>query len=377
MMASATARTPGRPFNVLLDGNIAAPNVLIFTEHLNATHIISFDIPLRNMHARGDINFAVVDSRNVALSDDPFSEQRTPCWEIWCDRFKPDLVVMTRYALPFPREIIAFLKASGIPVIYHIDDNLLDLPPSLGADVLQRQANDGVIDARTHLLSCCDTIYASTAHLAEILRSKFPGKPVFHGIYASYPQLQAQAVTHGERTVIGYMGSRGHQADLALAVPALLKLLDERPALHFEVYGTIHMPEILRRFGDRVQSIPVTKSYRDFLVKLSSLDWHVGLAPLVNEPFNLCKAPTKYIEYTACGISVVASDIPVYSDAMPRDGGILTQDDWYGAITTMLDDGERRGSSLRTARAHCAEVYSIRNLEQQLADLFGLALGRS
>ena len=46
-------------------GNENVPNVLIFTEHINATYYISFDIPLKELHAQKEVNFAVVSQNFV------------------------------------------------------------------------------------------------------------------------------------------------------------------------------------------------------------------------------------------------------------------------------------------------------------------------
>lgn len=84
------------------------------------------------------------------------------------------MVIFTRYGQPFGLDILKFFKAQNVPVIYHIDDNLLELPPSLGAEIQKRQGAKDVIDARRNLLAQCDLIYASTPHLAELLKSLFP-----------------------------------------------------------------------------------------------------------------------------------------------------------------------------------------------------------
>jgi glycosyltransferase involved in cell wall biosynthesis len=352
-------------FEIFLGGGWFGRNVLVFTEYVNATYFISFDIPFRRMNSRGKVNLGVVSQKNARARGAGF-------WKRLADTFRPDVVIMTRYGLPFGPEILAFFKNRKIPVIYHIDDDLLEVPESLGAEIRKRQGADAVVEARRHLLAHCDLIYASTPYLAELLQERFPAQRIFHGIYAPYMGEALQQVHRAARgyPVIGYMGSKGHQHDLELVVPALERLLDERPNLHFEVFGTIQMPAALERFGDRVQSHSVQQSYVEFLRTLGLLGWDIGLAPLVDAPFNRCKAPTKFIEYTACGVPVIASEIPVYSQIMPPGGGILVKDGWHESISHFLDDPERRKRALALAQSHCASTFSVHHLEKQLTHVF-------
>lgn len=369
-MFSGTALLDNPVLDLHLGGNRGAPNVLIFTEHLNATYFISFDIPLRALHAKGKYNFAVVAQATVA-------SQGEDCWRKVAEFFRPDIVVMTRYGSPYGPEIVEGFKGLGIPVIYHIDDNLLNIPPSLGAEIQKRQGAQDVIESRAAQLAGCDLIYASTARLAAELGRRFPAQPIFHGIYAPYLGDALVAAEQGKaKPIIGYMGSKGHQEDIELVAPAVERLLNERPELRFEIFGTIQMPPSLAHFGNRVSAHKVNKSYQEFLKVLSDLGWQVGLAPLVNEPFNLCKAPTKYIEYTAAGIPVIASNVPVYADVIPNGGGLLVDDDWYMPLVAMLDGAQLRGQTLATARAYCSENFSTRHLEMQLMNVMEKVLRR-
>ena len=334
--------------------------LMIFTEHFNATYFISFDIPLREMHQQGLASFRAYSQQDVATGG-------PGCWRAWLDDFSPEIVFMTRYGQADGPDILHDCKARGIPVVYHIDDNLLELPPSLGTEIVKRQG--AAIEARHLMLRDCDLIYASTRVLAQTLQEKFPGKPVYQGIYASYFPVQPQGERPTATTTVGYMGSKGHKEDLALVVPALVQLMHERPTLRFETFGTIEMPEEMRQFGERVRHHAVQKSYREFLRTLAGLGWSLGLAPLVDEPFNRCKAPTKFIEYTGCGIPVVASDVIVYSTAIPAGAGVLTQDAWKPAIETVLDHPARRDGMLACARAHCMETFSREILQRQLMEV--------
>ncbi|KTB58725.1 glycosyltransferase family 1 protein [Pseudomonas syringae] len=350
-------------------GHLGRTNILILTENINATYYIGFDIPLGALYNKGLLNFAAASQLRVG-------KKGAGIWERWDRAFRPDLVIMTRYALPYGREMLDYFKAKNIPVIYHIDDNLLEIPPSLGAVVQQSQGAIEVIQERRYLLENCDIIYASTRYLAEHLQSLYPQQKIFSGIYAPYiaSDIAPVAGPAKETKIIGYMGSRGHQQDLELVVPALTRLMNDRSELRFEVFGTIKMPPGLLGFGDRVKSHAVSKGYTVFLSTLSNLKWDIGLAPLVNDKFNLCKAPTKYVEYTAAGIPVVASDILVYSQVVPKGGALLVKDNWYAAINSVLMAPELGDSMLKTSQAFCASAFSEKILQDQLQRLISEAL---
>lgn len=375
-LLSRLFRSPALPgkngFDQYLAGHANRPNILIFTENVNATYFISFEIPLEALHRQGLINFAAVSQFRV-------TKKRFGVWERWDAAFKPDLVILTRYALPYGRDILDYFKGKGIPVVYHLDDNLLEIPPSLGAAIQKSHGASEVVEERRYLLQNCDLIYASTPYLAQHLGPLFPGQKIFTGIYAPYMAGHIRTdktLANGAQT-IGYMGSRGHQEDIELVVPALSRLMDENPQLRFEVFGTIQVPPALIRFGERVKSHKVSRNYIGFLNALANLNWDIGLAPLANDKFNLCKAPTKYIEYTAAGIPVVASDMLVYSAVMPEGGGLLVNDDWHGALDSLLKSPELRTSLLTEARIFCANAFSETKLQSQLKNLIGEATQRA
>lgn len=346
-----------------IHGPHEAPRVMVFTEHFNATYFISFDIPLRELHARGAIGFEAYSQQDVEAAG-------PGCWNAWLDAFRPQVVFLTRYGRPDGGAIIQDCHTRGIPVVYHIDDNLLDLPPSLGEEIVRRQG--AAAEARRAMLQACDLVYASTAELARVLRGKFPGKPLVQGIYASY--RDAGEAPGAQEETIGYMGSKGHKEDLEMIVPGLVRLMRERPRLRFETFGTIEPPAALREFTGRVRHHSVQKAYTEFLGTLAGLGWQVGLAPLVDEPFNRCKAPTKFIEYTSCGIATVASDVIVYSQAIPAGAGILAAGaDWHGAIAGLLERPAERAAMLESARTHCGAAFAPEVLQGQLLGVIAQA----
>lgn len=343
-----------------LRGNPRVLHVLVFTEQLNATCYITFERPLRLLHSQKKLNFAIATQRRVKIAG-------AGCWKRWAEDFEPDVVVMSRYALPYGPAIVDDFREIGVPVIYHIDDNLLEMPESLSEGVLKLHGAAEVIEARRQMLKTCSQVFASTPHLAASLAPRLPGQSVVHAQVSAIYEKQDWLPPRGN--VIGYMGSRGHQGDLGMVVPAIERLMEERSDLRFEVFGSIAMPDPLLRFGDRVCCHSTQRSYPDFMKSLAGLRWGIGLAPLEDTPFNRCKTPTKYVEYTGAGIPCIASRVPVYGEVVPHGAAFLVDADWYGAIKQWLDDPGQTLVALQAAAAHCAGTFSPEQMAAQVQTL--------
>ncbi|MGB3298453.1 MAG: glycosyltransferase, partial [Phormidesmis sp.] len=235
-----------------------------------------------------------------------------------------------------------------------------------------RQGNPAVQRARRTLLEQCDLIYASTAVLSDRYSRLFPQKKIFSGIYAPYLDflLSQKPASAKQPFTIGYMGSKGHQADLETIVPAISLLLERHPTVRFETFGTIAMPKALMGLGNRTQSHQTDTDYAGFLNKLAQLGWGIGLAPLNNTEFNRCKAPTKYIEYTTCGIPTIASSGQVY-DQFTSESQILIArpDEWAAKMQQLIDSEPLRASLVANGQAYCAQVFSLNALEAQIKEL--------
>jgi glycosyltransferase involved in cell wall biosynthesis len=172
--------------------------------------------------------------------------------------------------------------------------------------------------------------------------------------------------------VIGYMGTGGHSADLALILPAIGELMNQLPSLNFELFGTIKMPAELAGFGSRVRHLPPVADYAKFRSQLRSLGWWVGLAPLEDNPFNRCKADTKWVEYSLAGMAVVASNLPVYHRACGDGCGILasTPDEWARAVADLLYRPDARQRMIAAAQAKLRASYSREKLRAQVIQVF-------
>lgn len=287
---------------------------------------------------------------------------------------RPDLLVLSRFTSALGLEWIGLARRAGIPIIFHIDDDLLAVPASLGESKFKAYNSPERLEALRDNIEACDLVYVSTSPLADRFRQHGIATPIVAGdVYCAVAAEDVGALLPpATGPVIGYMGTGGHAADLAMIMPAVLKVMDTLPELQFEVFGTVKMPAELQRFGNRVRHIPPVAEYSDFLPYLRSLGWWVGLAPLEDNLFNRCKADTKWVEYSLAGMAVVASDLPVYHRACDGGAGKLagTITEWTGAIRGLLLAPQKRTSMVDSAQRKLREIYSHERLRDQVITVF-------
>lgn len=357
-------------------GKAGQSTVVIFTEHLTATYYLSFHFVLEKLNQSEGQGFCTFSSAVLKQNLDSETTQGISDFVERLDNsWQPDVVVFSRYGLPYGAELLQAFKQRQIVVVYHIDDDLLNLPMALGADIQKRHGNPAVLNARRALLGGADLIYASTPFLSEQLGLQFPEQKRFCGMYAPYLAHLLTKTKHpvDKPLTIGYMGSKGHREDLKSVLPAIKKILVNYPQVRFETFGTIGLPEELEEFCDRTNTYKVTANYTQFLQKLQDLHWDIGLAPLQDSTFNQCKAPTKFIEYTSCGIPTIASDIKVYSQFVANQDLVLADvDSWYIAIQKLIEAPQLRANLVSSAQATCSASFNLDVLTKQIQQLLSL-----
>lgn len=285
----------------------------------------------------------------------------------------PDLMILSRLTSARGSDWISLARLEGIPVVFHIDDDLLAVPSSLGAAKHNAYNSPGRLAALRANIDNSDLVYASTGELAKRFLEHGVKTPIVAGdIYCSVsPEEVGALIPPATGPVAGYMGTGGHSADLAMIMPAICEAMEAVPGLQFEVFGTIEMPLELSRFGSRVRHLPPVADYSKFIPHLRSLGWWIGLAPLEDNPFNRCKADTKWVEYSLAGIAVIASDLPVYERACAGGAGVLarTSNDWREALLSLLHQPELRHQMIETSQRRLLQSYTHEILHKQVMDI--------
>jgi glycosyltransferase involved in cell wall biosynthesis len=366
-----SAQTPFH-WDVPFGGLREKPRIFILTDRMDATYYATFHFPLRHLQDRGLLDFAAMSSAGVRRSLSRMGEANRFVHDlIACEA--PHAVIFSRYAMPSGHDLLNAFQAGNIMTLYYCDDNLLALPSDVGNGVLAAHADQEVVEQRRACLAAADRILASTSYLAETLKRQFPTQRTEALLYPPYlaclvrPPARHRGRADDRPVTIGYMGSKGHQRDLEIAVPAIAETLERFENTRFETFGTIAMPAALHGFAGRVDAREPKSNYQDFLQTLHDLHWDIGLAPLIDDPFNRCRSPIKFVEYTACNVATVASDVGVYRAAMrPGCGRLVSEQDWRSALERFVTDAELRRSCLDQAREICARQYSLQDVAASL-----------
>lgn len=289
--------------------------------------------------------------------------------------YNPTCIIFCRCFLSVTEILIKHAKALAIPTIYHIDDDLLN--PSLqilGPVKYKAHADPKRISRIREYLESVDLIYTSTLPLSERLQEHGVNNEYKSGkIYCS-ATIENQSLISSPSNRIGYMGF-GHAADFELITKPLRHIMLHNPSIVLELFGTIEIPNELNDMEERITIHEPIRNYDDFLKFLHTRQWIFGLAPLVDEPFNVVKANTKWVEYTCCGILTIASVINVYKECCASECGLLCKDhkQWISAMQLILDYPEERQRILRNAQDKVARDFSLLQHQKQILEIANLA----
>ena len=238
--------------------------------------------------------------------------------------------------------------------VVDVDDNLLEVPSTIdpkGDYASYRPFFDRLLRsaaAVTVATPALQQLYARQSRqvvlMPNLLSRRLWGLPV-----------NRQPAEPG-RVAVLYMGTKTHDADLAMVMPAFAALAAGIPGLRLRVVGGFAAVRADR--PEWLEVVPLenaVKGYPDFVPwlrgQVAPVDF--AIAPLVDTPFNRWKSGLKFLDYAALGLSGLFSDLPEYRQMQKESGtGTLVRnpEDWLGALAKALDDVPALRAQGRKAR---------------------------
>ncbi len=267
--------------------------------------------------------------------------------------------------------LLAELRRRDIPLIFEIDDDLINVNSRTGATPwptldqrlfvrrLARQADAVIVSTpplKREMLAYNEHVEVVPNYLDE--RLFVPGRR---------PLRDADGTL-----VFGYMGTYTHLEDLMGIIAPLRRVLHRAQGrVRFELVGIGHQAELealMPGLPISLRGVPVSSvPYIPFVQwMIDNLRWDFAIAPLHDSSFARSKSDIKFLDYSALGIPGIYADVEAYRHTV-EDGvtGLLVPETaaaWETALETMIEDGEKR---LAMGAAAEAKVRAERMLDTQ------------
>ncbi|WP_017347075.1 glycosyltransferase [Pantoea sp. A4] len=258
-------------------------------------------------------------------------------------RYQPDtLIVQRRYSESFQEWMGQVRAISQTYRVFELDDYLINLP------LKNHHRKDFTADTNRLLrktLRFFDRFVVSTSPLAEALADMHSNIRVVNNRlpvawWGSLHSLRNQ----GRKPRIGWAGGSSHTGDLEMIADVVKAFAGE---VEWVFLGMC--PPKLRPY---VHELHAAVDIRLYPQKLASLNLDLALAPVEDNLFNACKSNLRLMEYGACAIPVVCSDVACYQGDLPVTRVKNRFSDWRNAIRMHLDDSaasEKMGLALQQA----------------------------
>ena len=170
---------------------------------------------------------------------------------------------------------------------------------------------------------------------------------------------------NNQKFVVGWIGTKTTFEKHLLPCKHWIKALQiQEPNIRFHIVGITEDMDL----GKNVKYIRWTEETE--VAEILKMD--IGLMPLQDSKWEKGKCAYKLIQYAACGIPGVASDVGMNREvAVPGETGILASADeeWIQAIKTLKSNTELRHQMGRNARKKVEERYCIQQTSKRIIHL--------
>lgn len=293
------------------------------------------------------------------------------------DHSNVDIIQFSRVYTTQFEELVYMLKDRGVKIWYDVDD-AVDLVKLFNPFAVPNRQH---MSAFYFLLNEADFITTTCPNLQKHLQQKTP-KPVnIFGNYINPSEWSLRAgradsdSTAGLR--VGFAGSPSHIKEINMILP-VVKELQKRYGFMFVVLGMgtgdsleTWYAESKKQYGHIWETWEYTKEVEIFYNLLKDIyhEWHaakrwemypkllaklnldIGLCPLLEDDFNVCKSAIKLYEYAMVGTVALASNVtPFKEEALAVTEN--TPEAWTEALDALLMHKDLRESTHKAQREY-------------------------
>lgn len=265
-------------------------------------------------------------------------------------------------------KFVLLAKKLNKKLIYDIDDLVIDTKFTNTIPYVQKmrledkfEYDENVMNMQK-LLLMCDFAVTTTNCLAEELRHYVSKVFVNRNtaseemVLLSKEALSVKKDKISDKIRIGYFsGSITHNADIAMILPVLARVMEEYKHVELCFAGELDLPQELKKYRDRITLLPFS-DWKKLPKMIASVD--INLAPLEDTIFNCAKSENKWVEASLVKVVTVASDVGAFHDCIENGvTGVLckTNEEWVEALERLIVDEIYRETIAEQAYRYCLE----------------------
>lgn len=218
----------------------------------------------------------------------------------------------------------------NITAVYDIDDDLMNIDPE---NAVPHSIYAPLRETTRRNIELADVVTVSTPKLGAYIATINDNVHVLHNCVfdtlVNTPRRERYGLT------IGWGGSMFHAQDWGGVNNVLREVHRRVPSVAFRSVGANYMVGV-----PNVSTVGFTTIHNYH----RELDFHIGIAPLVDTPFNQRKSWIKPLEYAARGIPCVASNVGQYGEWIDHGwNGYLASNptEWVDYLVALIDDDTR------------------------------------
>ena len=272
---------------------------------------------------------------------------------------KADIIIIHKEAATLTPDLVRLMIDHPKPVIYETDDLIQQRP-------LHRTSNC-LVTAKQRLLGSWNAAFiVSTSYLADKMKIYSEDVSVIYNA----PPFAFNVARCAEATdprLVCFIGTPSHSPDFALMGNALERVAEKHSKIRYLFIGAAPSRGIREKIP--IEICPFNADYHAALDVFHSRKPAVGLAPLLDNPYNRSKSVIKYIDYTHAGTVGIYSDIVTYRGI---EGGVLvknTPDKWYEGICRLIENPELRFQLYKNAVEDIKARFSFKVESERFADI--------
>jgi GT2 family glycosyltransferase/ADP-heptose:LPS heptosyltransferase/lipoprotein NlpI len=272
-----------------------------------------------------------------------------------------DIVIVQRqFAAMMPYgDLTGHVDLSRQKIVYELDDAFTELPRTH----ISFDHYSSIRPFIEEYLKKADLVTLSTETLKSYYGSLNSNIEVIQNVIDQRLLGKVPAGKRYEGAVrILFSGTLTHAKDLAMIESAIERTIrDFGEKVLFLFWGNV--PGKLRAFRQVQVFAEFTPDYAAYAKRLGSVEADFALIPLEDNAFNQAKSHIKWLEYSACGIPGIYSNVGEYASSIRNNAtGLLVENTpgaWYQAIKRLILDQPLREKIAQQAHDEVKKHYTL------------------